>query len=181
MQLLSKDELHEVAKYVHVEVSRSARKAKLVDILAEKLNLEMAESPQSSDREVELAKIELEKERLRLESEEKEKEREFELRKIELEHQLKIKELELGSQKGNEKAPIDFDLAKNVRLVPKFNEHDVETYFLSFEKTAKSLSWPEKYWPLLLQSTFVGKAKQVYATLSEKQCIMLLLLLKRLF
>ena len=28
LQLLSKDELHEVAKYVHVEVSRSARKAK---------------------------------------------------------------------------------------------------------------------------------------------------------
>ena len=26
---LSKDELHEVAKYIHVEVSRSARKAKL--------------------------------------------------------------------------------------------------------------------------------------------------------
>ena len=44
LQLLSKDELHEVAKYVHVEVSRSAMKAKLVDILAEKLNLEMAES-----------------------------------------------------------------------------------------------------------------------------------------
>ena len=28
LQKLSKDELHEVAKYVHVEVSRSARKAK---------------------------------------------------------------------------------------------------------------------------------------------------------
>ena len=38
LQLLSKDELHEVAKYVHVEVYRSARKAKLVDILAENLN-----------------------------------------------------------------------------------------------------------------------------------------------
>ena len=48
-----------------------------------------------------------------------------------------------------------------MRLVPKFNEH---------EKTAKSLSWPEKYWPLLLQSTFVGKAQKVYATLSEEQC-----------
>ena len=139
----------------------------------------MAESPQSSDREIELAKIELEKERLRLEFEEKEKERqerkerkekeerEFELRKLELEHQLKIKELELGSKKGKEKGSIDFELAKNVRLVPKFNEHDVETYFLLFEKTAKSLSWPEKYWPLLLQSTFVGKAQKVYATLSE--------------
>ena len=57
-----------------------------------------------------------------------------------------------------------------MRLVPKFNEHDVETYFLSFEKTAKSLSWPEEYWPLLLQSTFVGKAQKVYATLSEEQC-----------
>ena len=44
-----------------------------MDILAEKLNLEMAESPQSSDREIELAKIELEKEKLRLEFKEKEK------------------------------------------------------------------------------------------------------------
>ena len=77
LQVLSKDELHEVAKYV--EVYRSARKAKLVDILAEKLNLEMAESPQSSDREIELAKIEQEKERLRLEFEEKEKEKDLNL------------------------------------------------------------------------------------------------------
>ena len=76
----------------------------------------------------------------------------------------------MGSKKGKEKGSIDFDLAKNVRLVPKCNEHDVKTYFLSFEKTAKSLSCPEKYWPLLLQSTFVGKAQKVNATLSEEQC-----------
>ena len=57
-----------------------------------------------------------------------------------------------------------------MRLVPKFNEHDVETYFRSFEKITKSLSWPEKYWPLLMQNTFVGKAQKVYATLLEEPC-----------
>ncbi len=177
LRQLTKDELHEVAKHVHVEISRSAKKAKLVNVLAGRLNLELFQSPQTFDREIELAKIELEKERLRLEFEGKEKDKERELRKLELqekekerEFKLRKLELEMGSKKGKEKTPIDFDLAKNVRLVPKFNEHDVDAYFLSFEKIAKSLSWPEKYWPLLLQSTFVGKAQKVYATLSEDQC-----------
>ena len=53
-------------------------------------------------------------------------------------------------------------MAKNVRLVAKFIEDDVETSFMSFEKIAKSLNWPEKYWPLLGQSSFVGKAQKVY-------------------
>ena len=179
LQQLTKEELHEVGKFLNLDISRGVKKHKLVHILAEKLNLEMPESLQNVDREVELAKIELEKEKLRLEFDrqerqerEREREREKELRKLELEHELKMKELELSAKKdtSKERTPTDFDLAKNVRLVPKFNEQDVETYFLSFEKTAKKLGWPEKYWPLLLQSTFVGKAQKVYATLSEEQC-----------
>ena len=67
--------------------------------------------------------------------EEKEREMQREVGKLELEHQIRLKELETISKKEPEKerAPANFDLAKNVRLVPKYNE-DVETYFCRLRK-----------------------------------------------
>ena len=62
-----------------------------------------------------------------------------------------------------------FDLAKNIRLVPKFDEQDVETFFSTFEKYAHRLAWPTEYWTLMLQSVFVGKAQKVCSELSIEQ------------
>ncbi len=139
---------------------------------------ELAEFSQTSDREIELVDFELVKERFRLQFEEKEKERQERLRKNkkltyesfnsdkkknekELEFEMRDLELEhTGSMKVEKKIPINFVLAKSVSLVPKFNKHAVDAYFLSFEKIARNLNWPEKCWLLLLQSTFVGKAQR---------------------
>ena len=43
-------------------------------------------------------------------------------------------------------------------------------YFLYFEKIAESLKWPKESWTLLLQSVFVGKAREIYYSLSIEQC-----------
>ena len=56
------------------------------------------------------------------------------------------------------------------RLVPKFEEKEVDKYFLHFEKIAESLKWPKESWTLLLQSVFVGKAREIYSSLSTEQC-----------
>ena len=34
---------------------------------------------------------------------------------------------------------------------------------------ANSLKWPQEFWPMLLQSVFVGKTADVYSSLSEEQ------------
>ena len=46
-------------------------------------------------------------------------------------------------------------------LLPKFDENDVESFFVTFEKYAESLSWPAEHWVLMLQSAFVGKAQKI--------------------
>ena len=60
-------------------------------------------------------------------------------------------------------SPIDkcsaFDPARNIRLVPTFQEKEVDKYFAHFEKVADSLYWPKESWILLLQIVLVSKAQ----------------------
>ena len=62
-----------------------------------------------------------------------------------------------------------FDPARNIRLVPPFQEKEVDKYFAHFEKVADSLNWPTESWVLLLQSVLVGKAQEIYGSLSVEQ------------
>jgi hypothetical protein len=55
----------------------------------------------------------------------------------------------------------EFDIAKNIRLVPKFQEKAVDKYSLQFERVADNLKWPKKYWCTLLQSVLIGNAAEV--------------------
>ena len=59
--------------------------------------------------------------------------------------------------------PLDsgshFDVTKHIRLVPLFQEKEVDKYFLHFEKVAENLKWPKEHWTLLLQSVIIGKAR----------------------
>ena len=82
------------------------------------------------------------------------------------EHELKM--ASLGKQSPSDKASA-FDPARNIRLVPPFQEKEVDKYFAHFEKVADSLNWPKESWVLLLQSVLVGKAQEIYVSLSVEQ------------
>ena len=82
------------------------------------------------------------------------------------EHELKM--ASLGKQSPSDKASA-FDPARNIRLVPPFQEKEVDKYFAHFEKVADSLNWPKESWMLLLQSVLVGKAQEIYGSLSVEQ------------
>ena len=84
----------------------------------------------------------------------------------EREHELKM--ASLGKQSPSDKASA-FDPARNIRLVPPFQEKEVDKYFAHFEKVADSLNWPKESWVLLLQSVLVGKAQEIYGSLSVEQ------------
>ena len=62
-----------------------------------------------------------------------------------------------------------FDVSKQIRFVPPFQEKEVDIYFLHFEKIAENLKWPKENWTLLLQSVLTGKARDVYTQLSVRQ------------
>ena len=81
-------------------------------------------------------------------------------------HELKM--ASLGKHAPSDKTST-FDPARNIRLVPPFQEKEVDKYFAHFEKVADSLNWPKESWVLLLQSVLVGKAQEIYGSLSVEQ------------
>ena len=128
--------------------------------------IEMEEREREKQREIERERLEHEK--LKLEAEER-----IEIEKEKLQFELKMKELELERKSKSKPLPLDsgksFDVTKHIRLVPPFQEKEVDKYFLHFEKVAENLKWPREHWTLLLQSVVIGKAREIYTQLSLEQ------------
>ena len=106
---------------------------------------------------------------------ERSKERELKLLELKIkekelqltfEKEIKIAELQqrTGRQESEGKGAV-----RNIELVPKFNEKDVEKFFLHFEKLAESMEWSKSIWTVLLRSVLIGKAQEVYSALSVEQ------------
>ena len=85
-----------------------------------------------------------------------------------LELELKADDYGLGIHPPKDNGSA-FDPARNIRLLPPFQKKKVDKYFAHFEKVADSLSWPKESWVLLLQSVMVGKAQEIYGSLSVEQ------------
>lgn len=47
-------------------------------------------------------------------------------------------------------APASFDIVVNLRLLPKFNEKEPETFFSLFERITDARSWPDSDRALML-------------------------------
>ena len=67
----------------------------------------------------------------------------LELQKLALIKEGKISASALNGQTTGSR----FDVVSNLRLLPKFNENDVETFFCLFERVADSRSWPDENKP----------------------------------
>jgi len=100
----------------------------------------------------------------RLEREKVKKEEKLEREKLEIQERLERERLELEREKIRNSH--SFDPSKVTRLVPKFEERDVEAYFDHFEKIASSGKWPESSWAFLLSHVLVGKGRDAYNALS---------------
>ena len=138
-----------------------------------KLQLEYEDREKERDRQERIHKEEKIMQREQLDKEREERMQREQIEKEERMHREKLDfELQkLKLEKGREN-PVpshvksEFDAAKNIRLVPKFQEKSVDKYFPQFEKIAANLKWPREFWPTLLQSVLIGKAAEVYSALS---------------
>ena len=103
---------------------------------------------------------------------EQERQMQIEREKIKLDAELRMKELEIQNRTVKPQ-PLDFgihfDVTKHIRLVPPFQEKEVDKYFLHFEKVAENLKWPKEHWTLLSQSVIIGKAREIYTQLTVEQ------------
>ena len=189
LDAMKREELINLAKHYKLSYKTSMRKQEIKNIVIEGLVDEHVLPYDALDCIMEtsdaykLKKLELDhelqKEKVRMQQEhdfelQKEKIRmEQVLEKEKIEAQIRLKEIELASQpKPIVKAEGDiFDASKNIRLVPKFTEKNVDKYFANFEKVAANLKWPKDVWATLLQSVLIGKAAEVYTSLSLEQSV----------
>ncbi len=65
----------------------------------------------------------------------------------------------------------EFDISKQISLVPSFRESEVDTSFTVFECIATTLHWPKYFWPLLLQCKLLGEAQEVCSALTLEQSL----------
>ena len=156
----------EVQRQIQLEKLRleQEERIRVEQLEREERKLEREERMQKEKLAMKKEKLEMEEriQKEKLEQAEKEKERQYNLRMKELEMQdkAKTKPLDLGTH---------FDVTKHIRLVPPFQEKEVDKYFLHFEKVAENLKWPKEHWTLLLQSVVIGKAREIYTQLSLEQ------------
>ena len=195
-ELLKKDDLISLGLHFKLAVKSSMRKQEIKVIVAKRLIQEeifssydfpeenVSSETKMSQYEFELAKMKLQLEYEQLDKERKErmqreqieKEERMQREQIEKDERMHREKLDFGLQKlkleKGQENPVpshvksEFDAAKNIRLVPKFQEKSVDKYFPQFEKIAANLKWPREFWPTLLQSVLIGKAAEVYSALS---------------
>ena len=157
-----------------LEATQAMKKSKIRTIIIEYL----VEEEIVSEDEIPSTTNAIELKRLELQDKEKEceaqlKMKEMELREQEFVLQLKLKELEIAAASTAPPVPTsqqaEFDVTKQVRFVPPFQETKVNKYFLHSEKVVSSLLWPKQVWTLLLQSSLLGKAREAYSALLIEQ------------
>ena len=193
---LKKDELLMIVKYYKLEdIKRSMRKAAIYNTMLRYFVeqeifedsilkfLEETEVGSKASEQLEMTRLEMEMEERQREERQEKMKYELELKKLEMEERQKSrefeerqkdKELELRNKELEHKVSLaashsTFDVSKHNKLVPPFQEKEVDIYFLHFEKTAENLKWPKENWTLLLHSVLNGKARDVYTQLSVGQ------------
>jgi len=150
---------------LQLQLRRLELEEKRSEAVERQYHLEAAERKYKMDRALE-AEAEEKKQQCQHELEVEEKKRA---------HELEMKRLELAAQAGaasaddRRQAPA-FRIDTAVKLIPKFNEHDVESFLLSFEKIAQLNKFPEDKYAAILQAHLTGKALKVFTELSVEDC-----------
>lgn len=154
---LTKPQLILAAEYQEIELDANLKKMEMVEYIIEKLGLS---GSGAQDRKTQLDIAEIQS-RTKIEIAKMEQKTKVDLAKIDLERE-KTKTADNKYQREHDSR---FNVASCLKLMPKFNSDEVDTFFDAFEKIAKELQWPKDSWPILVQSSFEGKAQEAYATL----------------
>ena len=182
---ITRDDLVTVAGHYKFQVSGSPSKAELHEGLINhlrdrgvfgKVPVDEPTSPtrgkvqpfSPSEVSVELKRLQLREMELEWEREKNIRDREHELRLKELEFNqaLRLKEMDLQAREADIHSKSgQFDVTRNIPLVPPFREDEVDKFFAHFERVATTLKWPREVWTMTLQCVFKGKAQEAYSAL----------------
>jgi len=150
-----------------------------------KLHAPGGEPPQyanapSAELQLQLRRLELEHEREARCMLIEERERELQEREQERKQQFELKKLELqlsrdSGSPANPSAPLSVQspplrVEAAIKLIPKFTEHEVETFLISFEKKAELNAFPREKYAAILQAYLTGEVLKVFTELTVDEC-----------
>ena len=169
IQMFVDENIFEESALEHlVEIKQDKDALEIKKLEMEKEMLEIQKQMEKDRNEQENQRLEKENKKLEIQKQ-MEKDRldhELELKKLDAEKEKEIELKKLEKEKEGNKHWSGFDPTKYVKFVPKFQEIEVDKFFLHFEKIATNLKWPKEVWTLLLQSSLTGKAREIFTSIS---------------
>ena len=173
LERLRKSEIIKIGEKLELNVQNSMRKHELVREIArhmvDKNVFEEAVLEELPTEMIRMTPEEIELEKIKIQAQMELQRNKMELEKIKIQQETRLREVDLAIR-GRKESHDSFEVTKQARLVPKFEEANVDGYFAHFERTALNLGWPKECWSMLLQTVLTGKAQRAYATLPTENC-----------
>ena len=173
LERLRKSEIIKIGEKLELNVQNSMRKHELVrEIARHMVDENVFEEAVLEELPTEMIRMtpeEIELEKIKIQAQMELQRNKMELEKIKIQQETRLREVDLAIR-GRKESHDSFEVTKQARLVPKFEEANVDGYFAHFERTALNLGWPKECWSMLLQTVLTGKAQSAYATLPTENC-----------
>ena len=173
LERLRKSEIVKIGEKLELNVENSMRKHELVRKIAEHMVdenvFEEAVLEELPTEMIRMTPEQIELEKVKIQAQMELQRNKMELEKAKIEQETRLREVDLA-KRGREGSHDSFEVTKQARLVPKFEDANVDEYFSHFERTALNLGWPREYWSMLFQTVLTGKAQRAYATLPTENC-----------
>ena len=173
LEKLRKSEIIKICEKLELNVENSMRKHELVIKIARHMVdenvFEEAVLEELPTEMIRMTPEEIELEKIKIQAQMELQRNKMELEKIKIQQETRLREVDLAIR-GRKESHDSFEVTKQARLVPKFEEANVDGYFAHFERTALNLGWTKECWSMLLQTVLTGKAQRAYATLPTENC-----------
>ena len=173
LERLRKSEIIKIGEKLELNVQNSMRKHELVrEIARHMVDENVFEEAVLEELPTEMIRMtpeEIELEKIKIQAQMELQRNKMELEKVKIQQETRLREVDLAIR-GRKESHDSFEVTKQARLVPKFEEANVDGYFTHFERTALNLGWPKECWSMLLQTVLTGKAQRAYATLPTENC-----------
>ena len=173
LERLRKSEIIKIGEKLELNVENSMRKHELVrEIARHMVDENVFEEAVLEELPTEMIRMtpeQIELEKIKIQAQMELQRNKMELEKVKIQQETRLREVDLAIR-GRKGSHDSFEVTKQARLVPKFEEANVDGYFAHFERTALNLGWPKECWSMLLQTVLTGKAQRAYATLPTENC-----------
>ena len=174
LERLRKSEIIKIGEKLELNVHMTMRKHELVRKITEHMvekNVFEETALEELPREIiKMTSEQIELEKVRIQARMELERNKMEQEKARIEQETRLREVDLA-RSGRRGSHDNFEVTKQARLVPKFEEANVDEYFAHFERTALNLGWPRECWSMLLQTVLTRKAQRAYSTLPTENCV----------